>query len=565
MSRTRRSAARSLAIARRGAFAALLALPLAGCATLGGSGSGRPEYDLLITNGRIIDGTGNPWYLGDVAVKGSRIAAVGRLPGARARRTIDARGLVVSPGFIDMLGHSERSILNDGNAGAVSKVSQGITSEITGEVNSAWPNTRPEDDPNRRGGSTDPWRSLDGYFRHLEKRGVAINLGTYVAAGSVRRAVMGDASRRPTADEMRAMEALVDQAMRDGAMGFSTGLIYTPSTFFTTEELVALARRAAVHGGGYASHIRSEGDSLLPAIREAIRIGSEAGTWTQVRHLKASQERNWGKMAAAVALIDSARRAGLDVTADQYPYTASGTGLSAILPTWVLAGGTDSMIARLRDTTVRARLRTERGEWGSRRPETVLLDAVRSDSLKKYQGLRLDSIGTLRGQEPYEAAYDILVTDPGAGAIYFSMSEDDLRLAMRQPWISIGQDAGARQLDTTGQGRGHPRAFGTFPRILGKYVREDSVLVLEDAVRKMTSLAAQRVGLDERGVLKRGMYADITVFDPAEVRDRATFERPHQLAAGVRYVMVNGVLVMDDGRLTEARPGRALRGPGWRR
>ena len=415
------------------------------------------------------------------------------------------------------------------------------------------------------GDSDDPWKSLDGYFRHLEKQGTGINLGTYVAAGSVRRAVMGDASRRPTDDEMRAMEALVDRAMRDGAMGFSTGLIYTPSTFFTTEELVSLARRAAAHGGGYASHIGSEGDSLLPAIREAIRIGREAGTWTQVRHLKASQERNWGKMAAAVALIDSARRAGLDVTADQYPYTASGTGLSAILPTWVLAGGTDSMIARLRDTTVRARLRDAQGEWGSRRPETVLLDAVRSDSLKKYQGLRLDSIGRLRGQEPYEAAYDILVTDPGAGAIYFSMSEDDLRLAMRQPWISVGQDAGARQLDTTGQGRGHPRAFGTFPRILGTYVRTDSVLALEDAVRKMTSLAAQRVGLDERGVLKRGMYADITIFDPDRIEDRATFERPHQLAAGVHWVMVNGTLVVDGGTPTGALPGRAVRGPGWRR
>ena len=539
----------------------LLALALAACASLGRTG-GAPTYDLPISGGRIVDGTGNPWYYGDVAVKGDRIAAVGHLDGARARRTIDARGLVVAPGFIDMLGHSEYAILQDPRA--ISKITQGITSEITGEVNSAWPNTAPEPDDDDRQGQRDPWTSLDGYFRYLEKEGAAINLGTYVAAGSVRRAVMGDASRRPTADEMRRMEDLVDRGMRDGAMGFSTGLIYTPSTFFTTDELVALARRAAAYGGGYASHIRSEGDSLLPAIREAIAIGHGAGTWIEIRHLKASQERNWGKMAAAIALIDSARRAGIDVAADQYPYTASGTGLTSILPTWVLAGGTDSMVARLRDSTVRLRLREAGGEWRTRRPESVLINTVRADSLKRYEGIRLDSVGQLRGQDPYEAAYDILIADRGAtSAIYFTMSEDDVRLAMRQPWVSVGQDAGARTPDSTGRGRDHPRAFGTFPRILGHYVREDSVIPLEFAVRKMTSLAAQRVGLDERGVLKRGLYADITVFDPATVIDRSTYELPQQIATGIRYVLVNGRLALDEGKPTGVLAGRALRGPGW--
>lgn len=524
-----------------------------------------PPYDLLIINARIVDGTGNPWFYGDVATRGARIAAVGGgLRSAKARRVIDARGLVVAPGFIDMLGHSEIAILKHPHA--LSKITQGITSEITGEVSSAWPVEPP--DPTDDDTAARPWTSLDGYFRHLERRGTAINLGTYVAAASVRRAVMGDASRRPTADEMQRMERLVDSAMRDGAMGFSTGLIYAPTTFFTTDELIALARRAAAAGGGYASHIRSEGDSVLPAIREAIRIGSQAGTWTEIRHLKVGQTKNWGRMPELVALIDSARRAGVDVAADQYPYVASGTGLSQILPTWMLAGGTDSMVARLADSTTRRRLRdgVAKGEWSVRAPDAVLINSAHTDSLTRYEGLRLDSIGTLRGQDPYEAAYDILLADRGAtSAIYFSMSEADVRTAMRQPWVSVGQDAGARTPEPGGLGRDHPRAFGTFPRILGRYVREDSVLTLEDAVRKMTSLAAQRVGLDERGVLKRGLYADLVVFDPATIIDNATFETPQRFSTGVRYVAVNGVLVVDDAKPTDALPGRALRGPGRRR
>jgi len=362
------------------------------------------------------------------------------------------------------------------------------------------------------------------------------------------------------------MGDLVDQAMREGAMGFSTGLIYAPSTFFTTEELIALARRVTPFGGGYASHIRDESDSLLAAIREAIAIGQGAGTWTQIRHLKASGERNWGTMAQAVALIDSARRAGVDVTADQYPYTASGTGLSAVLPTWMLAGGTDSMLARLRDPAARARLRAEGGGAWRSPPERVLINAVRTDSLRRYQGKRLSEVGASRGQEPYEAAYDLLLADRGAtSAIYFSMSEDDVRLAMRQPWVSVGQDAGAATPAPDGMGRGHPRGFGTFPRILGRYVRDEGVLGLEDAVRKMTSLAAQRVGLDQRGVLKQGMFADIVVFDAATIRDEATFESPQRIATGVRFVIVNGELVLDEARITTKLPGRALRGPGYAR
>lgn len=556
-SRTRRDVAPAARLARLVA----LAVTISSCAPTRPQPAPRPAWDLLVTNARVVDGTGAPWYRGMVAVRGDRIAYVGPvLPGATAARVIDASGLVVAPGFVDMLGHSEFSLLR--NPLAESKITQGITSEITGEVSSAWPNTTfgvVDDDPLR-------WRSLDGYFHVLDSIGHTINLGTYVAAGSVRRAVMGDASRRPNETEMRAMEALVDSAMRDGAVGFSTGLIYPPSTFFTTDELVRLARRAALHGGGYASHIRNEGDSLLPAIREAIRIGADAGTWVQIRHLKSSGERNWGRMVEAVALIDSARRAGLDVTADMYPYVASGTGLDAILPIWVQAGGDDSMLVRLADTTVRERLRAdaEGGHWRPREPSQVLVNSTRADSLEVYEGKRLDEVGRMRGQEPYEAAYDILLADSGrTSAIYFTMSEDDVRTAMRQPWVSFGQDAGATSVDTTGRGRGHPRGFGTFPRILGRYVREDSVLTLEEAVRKMTSFPAQRVGLDARGVLKQGMYADLVVFDPATVIDRATFERPQQLSEGIRFVAINGVLVLDDGRVTGARPGRALRGAWW--
>jgi len=366
------------------------------------------------------------------------------------------------------------------------------------------------------------------------------------------------------------MEALVDSAMRDGAMGFSTGLIYTPSTFFTEDHLVRLARVAARHGGGYASHIRSEGNGLLDAIGEAIRIGERAGTWTQIRHLKAAGEANWGRMTQAVALIDSARRRGLDVTADQYPYTASGTGLSSILPVWVLAGGTDSMLARLGDSTSRRRLRegSASGDWGGRPASTVLINAAGADSLKRYEGIRLDSVGLLRGQEPFEAAYDILLADRGrTSAIYFSMSEPDVRLAMRQPWVMFGQDAGASEPDTlspTG-GRGHPRGYGTFPRILGRYVRDDAVLSLEEAIRKMTSLPAARLGIADRGLIRAGMYADLVIFDPATVIDRATFARPRELSTGIMYVAVNGVLVIDSTRPTGARPGRALRGAGWKR
>lgn len=521
-------------------------------------------YDLLVRNGMIVDGTGSPWYRGDVAIRGDRIAAVGALRGAQARDTIDATHLVVSPGWIDMLGHSEYPLLRDGRA--ISKITQGITSEITGEVTSVVPvnaNTLRE-----LGRDSVPWTDLDGYFRALEAARPAINLGTFVTVGSVRRYTMGDADRAPTAAELDTMRAKVAEAMEDGAMGLSSGLIYAPASYATTEEVIELAKVAARYGGGYASHIRSEGDRLVEAVNEAIRIGEEAGTWVQVHHLKASGAPNWGKMPQAVAAIEAARARGVDVTADQYPYAASGTGLDAIIPNWAHAGGNDSLLARLADPATRARLRQELTAGGTDwnigasagGPQGVMIAGVDVDSLRRYQGMRLNQVAEARGQEVVDALMDILLADHAStSAIYFSMSEEDIEYAMRQPWIMVGIDAGSRAADSTVQGKPHPRAYGSFPRILCRYVRERNVITLPDAIRKFTSLPAARVGLDDRGVVKEGMFADLTIFAPATVCDRGTFEDPVQTSVGIIHVIVNGVPVLRDGAVTGERPGRALR------
>jgi len=527
-------------------------------------------YDLLIRGGRIVDGTGSPWYRGDVAIRGDRIAAVGLLPLAQARDTIDATGLIVAPGFIDMLGHSEYPLLRNG--AAVSKITQGITTEITGEVTSVVPvneNTLRELSDSSRARVT--WRDLNGYFQALERARPAINLATFVTVGSVRRYVMGDADRPATPAELERMRGLVAEAMEQGAVGLSSGLIYSPASYASTEEIGALARVAASFGGGYASHIRSEGDRLVEAVEEAIRIGELGGTWVQVHHLKASGQRNWGKMRLAVAAIEAARARGLDVTADQYPYPASGTGLDAIIPNWAHAGGTDSLVARLRDPGVRRRLREELTTGGTDwrigesagGPSGVLISDFVEDSLEKYEGMRLSAVAAVRGQEVVDALFDLLVADHARpSAIYFSMSEEDIELAMRQPWVSVGIDAGARAADSTVTEKPHPRAYGSFPRILCRYVRERRVITLEDAVRKFSALPAARVGLADRGVLKAGMYADLTLFDPATVCDRATFENPVQVSVGIVHVLVNGVPVVRGSRVTGARPGRPLRRGG---
>lgn len=517
------------------------------------------QDDVLITNARIVDGTGNPWYRGSVAISGERIVYVGpKRPGLSAKRVIDAHDQVVSPGFIDMLGHSEDVILSKPQA--ISKITQGITSEITGEVRSAWPNAV-------LGQPADPRepRSLGEFFDRLDRQGAAINLGTYVGTTSVRQAVMGDVSRHPTPGEMAQMGSLIDSAMRDGAMGLGTGLIYLPSSFFNTDELIALTRFVTPYGGGYAAHMRSESNQMLAAIRETIRIAREAGTWGQIRHIK---NRSPEVMRQSLALIDSARAAGIDITADQYPYTASGTNLASLLNEWIQVGGNDSLVARLRVPELRARARQELIDdsvRGVRAASEVMVSSVTADSLKKYQGKRLTEIGAMRGTDGWDAALDLLIADRGRPRrISFSFNEEALRLAMQKPWVAVGQDAGARSPDSTGSfGEGaHPRGFGTFPRILGKYVRQDSVISLEFAVRKMTSLAAQRFGIQDRGILRAGTYADIVIFDPDKIIDKATYENPTLLATGISYVMVNGQLVIDDQRVTGARPGRSIRRPG---
>ena len=539
----------------------------AGCATAPAAPPvPAPPYDLLIRGGRIIDGTGSPWFRADVAIRGDRIAALGALPGARARDTIDATGLMVSPGWIDMLGHSEYPLLADGRA--LSKITQGITSEITGEVTSVVPmNERTLRELGTSTRERVDWTDLDGYFAHLEQSGTAINLGTFVTVGSVRRAVMGDANRAPTAAELAQMKQHVAEAMEQGALGLSSGLIYAPASYADTEEVLELARVAAAHGGGYASHIRSEGAGLIEAIEEAIAIGEGAGTWVQIHHLKASGQANWGRMPLAVGAIEAARARGVDVSADQYPYRASSTGLDNIIPVWAHAGGTDSLVARLHDPAVRAQLRAEImgpqdsvaliGESAGG-PTGVMLAGFGTDSLRRYNGMLLSDVAAERGQHPIDALFDLLAADRAATqAIYFSMSEDDIDYAMRQPWVSVGIDAGAR--DTILRSHPHPRAFGSFPRILCRYVRERGVLTLPDAIRKFTALPAARVGLAERGIIKAGLYGDLTIFDEHTVCDRATFERPVQTSVGISHVLVNGVPVVRNGVVTGARPGRGLR------
>jgi dihydroorotase/N-acyl-D-amino-acid deacylase len=536
-----------------------------------------PSFDLVIRNGRIIDGTGSPWYSSDVGIRDGRIAAIGRLEGAKAKRTVDAGGMVVAPGFIDMLGQSELSILV--NPSLPSKVFQGITTEITGEGGSPAPLNDAIIAADRTGYDqlkiAPDWRTLAQYYARLERQKIGLNIATYVGATQVRRMVLGDVDKDPTPAELDRMRELVRQAMREGAVGLSTSLQYPPAPYAETAELIALASEAAKLGGVYATHMRSESDEILVALEEAIRIGREAAIPVEIWHLKTAGKNNWGRMPEVVARIDSARQAGVDIAADTYAYPAWFNSLSSFVPPWAHDGGAAKLLERLRDPEARRRIRKQIVEdtgWENSwqeisGPEAMLIGAVQNPELRRFQGKTLAEVAQARGGDPLEVLLDFLIEDEAYTSVaVFGMSEPDVALALKQPWVSINCDSeGSAPDGLLSRSHPHPRAYGTFPRILRKYVREEELLTLEDAIRKFTSLAAQRMRIGDRGVLKVGMWADVVVFDPETIRDRATFAQPHQLAEGMHWVLVNGVPVIAEGKATGALPGKVLRGPGFRR
>jgi N-acyl-D-amino-acid deacylase len=532
-------------------------------------------FDVVISYGHIIDGTGSPWYSGDVGIRDGKIAAIGNLVAAPRKRTIDAAGKVVAPGFIDMLGQSELTILVDPRL--PSKVFQGITSEITGEGNSIAPLNDAIIQSDRGGYEhfkiTPDWRTFREYFARLQKQGIGINLASYVGATQVRRMVLGDDDKQPTPEQLEQMKTLVREAMKDGAVGVSTALQYPPAPYAKTEELIALATEAGKSGGIYATHMRNEGDSVLEAIYEALRIGREAQVPVEIWHIKVAGKNNWGRMPEVIAKITAARAAGSDVTADTYAYTAWYNDFSAFIPPWAHDGGTAKLVERLKDPVTREKIRrdmlTRSKDWNNEwqeipGPDAIMIGAVENPELLPMQGKRLSEIAKQWNKDPMDALFDFLIQDPSTGVAVFAMSQPDVTLALQQPWVAIDNDSeGTSPEGLLGEAHPHPRAYGTFPRILAKYVREEKVLTLEDAIRKFSALPAQRMRLSDRGVLKAGMWADVVVFDPATVRDRATFDNPNQLSEGMEYVLVNGVPVIDQGKLTGALPGRVLRGPGY--
>jgi len=534
-------------------------------------------YDVVVRNGHIVDGTGSPWYAGDIGIRAGKIAAIGHLEGAPARRSIDAHGMVVAPGFIDMLGQSELTILVDPRL--PSKIFQGITTEITGEGGSIAPLTdaivKADHVTYEHYGIKPTWRTLGEYFARLRKQGMGINLATYAGATQIRRAVLGDDNRAPSAAELERMKALVREEMRDGAMGVSTSLQYAPAPYAKTEELIALATEAAKAGGIYASHIRDEGNGIAGALDEAFRIGREANIPVEIWHLKAAGKSNWGRMPQIVAKIEEARKQGIDVAANTYAYTAWFNSFSAVIPPWAHDGGDRKLIERLKDPAMRARIRKEMespgGDWNNEwqevpGPEAILLCAVQNPKLVPLQGKTIAEIAKLWNKDPIDTVFDILIEDEAFTEVaMFAMAEPDVTLALQQPWVSICNDSqGTSPEGSLGKEHPHPRAYGTFPHILRKYVREEKKLTLEDAIRKFSALPAERMRIADRGVLKAGMWADLVVFDPESVRDLATFEQPNQLSDGMRFVLVNGVAVIEEGKMTGKLPGRVVVGQGAR-
>lgn len=536
------------------------------------------RFDLVIVNAHIIDGTGSPWYSGDLGILDGRIAAIGDLERASRARTIDAHAKVVAPGFIDMLGQSELTLLVEPRL--PSKIFQGITTEITGEGRSVAPLNdfiiRSDRKIYEHYGVTPDWHTLRQYLARLEKQGIGINFATYVGATSVRRMVLGDEDRQPTKQQLDEMKRLVDESMRAGAVGLSTALEYPPAPYAKTGELIALAREAARQGGIYATHMRSEGDGIMAALDETVRIGREAAIPVEIWHLKVAGRRNWGQMPAVVAKINAARAAGTDISANTYAYTAWDNSLSAFIPPWAHSGGKAKLLERLHDRATRLRIRNEMlkpssawdNEWDEiPGPEAVMIGVVHKADLLPLQGKTLAEVAKLWKKDPIDALFDLLIADDALTEVaVFGMSEADVALALEQPWVSVDNDSsGTSPEGILGQEHPHPRAYATFPRILRKYVREERKLTLEDAIRKFTALAAQRTRLTDRGVLKQGMWADVVIFDPATVHEAATFEVPNQFSQGMEYVLVNGVPVIDGGKMTGALPGKVLRGAGFER
>jgi len=534
-------------------------------------------YDLLCTGGRVVDGSGAPWFAGDVGVRDGKIVAVGALAGRPAKRTIDAKGMLVVPGFIDLLGQSEYNVLVDKRA--ASKITQGITTEVTGEGASIAPVNdamlAEAKDIYARYGYTPEFRTIGGFYDTLEKRGTAVNLATFIGAGTIRDFVIGKADRRATPEELKKMTDLVDQAMRDGALGVSTSLQYVPDMYNSTDEIIAMAKVAAKYGGAYFTHQRSEANAIDSSLDEVFRIAKETPIRSQIWHLKTAYKPNWGKMPAVLANIQAARDQGIDVSANQYPWTAGSNGLDACLPPWIREGGREALLKRLADPKLREKAKKEMLEetsaWsnqylGAGGPDRVLIASVVNPKLKSYEGKTVAQMAADEEKDPRDALIDLVIADrANVACIIFMMDENDVKAGIASPIVAFCTDSPAGATDGIfSEEKSHPRGWASSARILGKYVRDEKVVRLEEAIRKMTSFPAESAGLQGRGLLKVGFAGDVVVVDMAKVKDLATYEEPRVYSSGFPFVAVNGVLVVDTGKITGAAPGKALRGPGYR-
>ena len=537
-----------------------------------------PEYDVVIRGGTIYDGSGNPPFVGDVAIKNDTIALIGKAENLLGDTEIDAKGLAVSPGFVNMLSWANESLIHDGRS--QSDIRQGVTLEILGEGESMGP-LSPGMKKEMAERQTDikypvEWTTLSEYLDFLVKRGISANVASFVGAATVREYVLGYENRPPRDEELEQMRTLVREAMQDGALGVGSALIYAPGYYAKTEELIELCKVASAHGGIYISHMRSEGNGLLEALDELLRVAREANIPAEIYHLKQSGRMNWGKFDALVAKVNAARAAGLKITADMYTYTAGATGLDAAMPPWVQEGGVVEWIKRLKDPSIRRKvlqeMRTPTKAWenlmlAAGSPSNVLFIGFRQDSLKYLTGRTLADVAAMRGKSPEETVMDLVIDDDSrVGTIYFLMTEENVKKQIALPWVSFGSDEGSFAPEGPFlKFNPHPRAYGNFARLLGKYVREEKIVLLEEAVRRLTSLPAANLGIRDRGVLRPGAFADVVVFDPATVSDHATFEKPHQYSTGVVHVLVNGKQVLKDGEHTGAKPGVVVRGPGWKK